>query len=61
MLLLLQVRIRNENDLVIAGHTVLDVSITSTSSVGDSTFVVEGKIGEGGEEAYSTSRSHCAD
>jgi hypothetical protein len=37
------VRIRNENDLVVGGHAVLDVSITSTSSVGDSTFVVEGK------------------
>jgi hypothetical protein len=61
MLLLLQVRIRNENDLVLAGHAVLDVSITSTSSVGDSTFVVEGKIGEGGEQAYTLLAVWCSD
>ena len=50
----MQVRVVNENGLVVGGHRVLDASITKTSSVGNSTFVVEGKIGTGGEgPAYS--------
>lgn len=49
MLFLLQVQIRNENDLVVGGHRVLDVSITKTSSEGAANFVVEGLIGTGGE------------
>ena len=59
VLFLLQVRIRNDNDLVIAGHAVIDVSITQTSSVDASTFIVEGKLGAGGEEHTHLSRSLC--